>query len=103
MTGRPKSCARRVDEALVVEEGLDAVDALLVAVGVGLAEVVRARGEHLQRLVPAEAAAGLDEVPHRVVARRQALADAGEGRLLGVHAVGAEALAQTHHRLGLCG
>jgi len=51
--------ARRLEEALVAQEGLDAVDAHLVAVGVALAEVVGACAERRDRVVPAEAPAGL--------------------------------------------
>src|SRR5207249_9901516 len=86
--------ARGLDEALEAEEGLDALDAHLVAVGVARAEVVRAGAKRLDRVVPAEAAAGLEEVHHRVVTLEEALPDLGLGRLLGVRAVGAEALAQ---------
>jgi len=66
---------RRLDESLVTQERLDAPDPHLVAVGVRLAEVIRPRREDVRRLVAAEAAAGADEVPRRVPARRQSSAN----------------------------
>src|SRR5262249_14818064 len=69
-------------------------------VRVRLPEVVRARGEHLDRLVPAEAPPGAKEVADGVVAGGQTLADPREGRLLRVHPLVAVPLAQRHHAGG---
>jgi len=86
----------------VVQERLDARRADLVAVGVGLAEVVRARdqGRELFRRAP-EAAAGAHEVARGVEARRKPRAQPLEDGLLGVGPVGTEVLAQPNHVVGL--
>jgi hypothetical protein len=93
--------AGRLHETLVAQERLDAVDAHVVAVGVGLAEVIGSRRQRCQILDPSQTTAGADEIAHGVVARRQPLANhPRKGGLLGVGSVGAETLAQAHH--GLC-
>ena len=71
------------------------------AVRVLLAEVVRAGGEHGDRLAGPVHAARFQEVEDRVVALGEPLADFGPALVLRrVHAVAAEALAQPHHALG---
>jgi hypothetical protein len=66
----------------VKQERLDAVDQRLGAVGVLLAEVVRAGGEDGDRILAAVHPAGPEVVEDGVVALRKPLADVGVDVLL---------------------
>src|SRR6185295_2271604 len=73
----------------------------LVPVGVRLTEVVGPSRQGRRLGAPSEAPAGAQEVEDGVVPLGEALADLHLGRLLRVHLVPPEALAETHHRLRL--
>src|SRR5262249_17025783 len=84
------------EEPFVPEKALDAVDDRPI-VRVGLAEVVRSHGGLLERFATAEAATGPDVVHCGVVTLVQPAAQLLLDWLLAVHAVAAEALAETDH------
>ena len=90
---------RSGDERGVVEEWSHVV-ARVVAVRVRLAEVVGSRRELRDVGPPSEASAGTQEVQDGVVPLREAVADLHRRRLLRVHLVASEALAERHHGVG---
>jgi len=92
-----------VEKPVVVPEGLDAGQRNPLAIGVRLAEVVRAGRQDGDRLVAAEAASRTNEVDRGVVALRKAAPEIVGGALLAVHAVAAVALAQSNHLARLLG
>ena len=77
MTGRPWIACAASTKRRVVQERLDAVDALVVAVRVLLAEVARAHRERRDGLVGAGETAGAQEVRQRVLALRETAPDVG--------------------------
>jgi len=88
--------------ARIKRQLLDALDERPGAVGVLLAEVVRAGGKHGDRLAGPVHAARPQVVENGVVPLGETLADFGPALVLRrVHAVAAEPLAQIHHALGI--
>jgi hypothetical protein len=91
---------RSGDERRVVQERSHVV-ACVVAVRVGLAEVVGPRGQLRDVGPSSEPPAGAQEIQDGVVPLRKPVADLHRRRLLRVHLVAPEPLAERHHRLGL--